>query len=265
MATIQSIKARSIFGRGVTTPLWRCCDICAVFGLTMWFADIHLPDESWYRAAVPSGASTGVYEALELRDGGKDYMGKGVQKAVNNVNNVIGPALVGKDPLDQTAIDNFMVHELDGAKNEWGWCKKKLVAHAILAVSLAVCKAGAEDSSLPGYLPSHSIRLGYAVQQKACNALLLKVNQILSVTESNEAVVVAKKAGWGVMTSHRSGATEDFIADLAVGLSTGQIKTGAPCRSERLSKYNQLLRIEEELGSKALYACHNVRKPAEPY
>jgi enolase len=109
-------------------------------------------------------------------------------------------------------------------------------------------------------------RVAYAIKEKACNALLLKVNQIGSVTESIEAVIMAKKAGWGVMTSHRSGETEDtFIADLAVGLSTGQIKTGAPCRSERLAKYNQLLRIEEELGDKAVYAGLKFRKPAEPY
>jgi len=92
--------------------------------------------------------------------------------------------------------------------------------------------------------------------------LLLKVNQIGSVSESIEAVNMAKAAGWGVMTSHRSGETEDsFIADLAVGLKTGQIKTGAPCRSERLSKYNQLLRIEEELGKSAIYAGHSFRLP----
>ncbi|KAL3135043.1 hypothetical protein ABBQ32_007990 [Trebouxia sp. C0010 RCD-2024] len=99
-----------------------------------------------------------------------------------------------------------------------------------------------------------------AIEKKACNALLLKVNQIGSVTESIEAVRMSKEAGWGVMTSHRSGETEDaFIADLAVGLATGQIKTGAPCRSERLAKYNQLLRIEEELGSDATYAGDNWR------
>jgi enolase len=86
------------------------------------------------------------------------------------------------------------------------------------------------------------------------------------VTESIEAVKMAKQADWGVMTSHRSGETEDtFIADLAVGLATGQIKTGAPCRSERLAKYNQLLRIEEELGDKAVYAGASFRKPVEPY
>merc|ERR1711920_1045237 len=91
-------------------------------------------------------------------------------------------------------------------------------------------------------------RIAKALEVGACNALLLKVNQIGSITESIEAATMAQKAGWGVMVSHRSGETEDpFIADLVVGLRTGQIKTGAPCRSERLSKYNQLLRIEEEL------------------
>jgi enolase len=106
-------------------------------------------------------------------------------------------------------------------------------------------------------------RIAQAQEKKACNALLLKVNQIGSVTESIDAVKMAKRNGWGVMTSHRSGETEDnYIADLAVGLCTGQIKTGAPCRSERLAKYNQLLRIEEELGASAKYAGHNFRKPS---
>ncbi|OAY71899.1 Enolase 1, partial [Ananas comosus] len=99
------------------------------------------------------------------------------------------------------------------------------------------------------------------------------VNQIGSVTESIQAVKMSKRAGWGVMASHRSGETEDtFIADLSVGLATGQIKTGAPCRSERLAKYNQassclkaLLRIEEELGPVAVYAGAKFRAPVEPY
>jgi enolase len=105
-------------------------------------------------------------------------------------------------------------------------------------------------------------RIATAIEKKACNALLLKVNQIGSVTESIRACKAAQAAGWGVMVSHRSGETEDtFIADLVVGLRTGQIKTGAPCRSERLAKYNQLLRIEEELGEKARYAGTNFRKP----
>ena len=98
-----------------------------------------------FRAAVPSGASTGIYQACELRDGGKEYMGKGVSKAVENVVAVIGPALVGKDPTQQKEIDDLMVQQLDGTQNEWGWCKSKLGANAILAVSLplACCRAGA--------------------------------------------------------------------------------------------------------------------------
>jgi len=105
-------------------------------------------------------------------------------------------------------------------------------------------------------------RVAKALDCSACNALLLKVNQIGSITESIEAANMSMRAGWGVMVSHRSGETEDsFIADLVVGLRTGQIKTGAPCRSERLAKYNQLLRIEEELGPKAVYAGVNFRAP----
>lgn len=445
MATILKVWARQIFdSRGNPTVE----------------VDITLSDGTLARAAVPSGASTGIYEALELRDGGSDYLGKGVSKAVANVNTIIGPALVGKDPTDQAGIDNFMVQQLDGTQNEWGWCKQKLGANAILAVSLALCKAGASVLKIPLYkhianlagnknlvlpVPAFNVinggshagnklamqefmilpigassfkeamkmgvevyhnlksvikkkygqdatnvgdeggfapniqenkeglellktaiaKAGYtdkvvigmdvaasefygekdktydlnfkeennngkekisgeqlkdlyksfvseypivsiedpfdqddwehyakmtaecgeqvqivgddllvtnptrvkkAIDEKTCNALLLKVNQIGSVTESIEAVKMSKHAGWGVMASHRSGETEDtFIADLSVGLATGQIKTGAPCRSERLAKYNQLLRIEEELGSDAVYAGANFRKPVEPY
>ncbi|KAI9092521.1 hypothetical protein K1719_027649 [Acacia pycnantha] len=441
MTTIKIVKARQIFdSRGNPTVE----------------VDVTLSDGNFARAAVPSGASTGVYEALELRDGGSDYLGKGVSKAVENVNAIIGPALVGKDPTKQTEIDNYMVQQLDGTVNEWGWCKQKLGANAILAVSLAVCKAGALVKKIPLYqhianlagnktlvlpVPSFNVinggshagnklamqefmilpvgassfkeamkmgvevyhhlkavikkkygqdatnvgdeggfapniqenkeglellktaiaKAGYtgkvvigmdvaasefysnndktydlnfkeenndgsqkisgdslknvyksfvtdypivsiedpfdqddwehyakltgevgeqvqivgddllvtnpkrvekAIKEKSCNALLLKVNQIGSVTESIEAVKMSKRAGWGVMASHRSGETEDtFIADLSVGLATGQIKTGAPCRSERLAKYNQLLRIEEELGSAAVYAGSKFRAP----
>jgi enolase len=99
-------------------------------------------------------------------------------------------------------------------------------------------------------------RIRDGIAKKSCNGLLLKLNQIGTVTEAIEACRLARAAGWGVMVSHRSGETEDsFIADLVVGLGCGQIKTGAPCRSERLSKYNQLLRIEEELGAEACYAA----------
>merc|ERR1712151_1422405 len=111
-------------------------------------------------------------------------------------------------------------------------------------------------------LVTNTKRISKALEVGACNALLLKVNQIGSITEAIDAATMSMRNGWGVMVSHRSGETEDsFIADLVVGLQTGEIKTGAPCRSERLSKYNQLLRIEEELGKKAVYAGANFRNP----
>jgi enolase len=105
-------------------------------------------------------------------------------------------------------------------------------------------------------------RITTAIEKKACNGLLLKVNQIGTISESIQAARMAQQDGWGVMVSHRSGETEDtFIADLVVGLKTGQIKTGAPCRSERLAKYNQLLRIEQELGTRARFAGVDFRHP----
>lgn len=419
--------------------------------------DLTLDDGSLHRAAVPSGASTGIYEALELRDGDKKrYGGKGVQKAIDNVMKTIAPALQGMDVTQQEKIDKLMVEQLDGSKNEWGWCKSNLGANAILAVSLAACRGGAHVSKMPlyayiaklagnstenfilpvpslnvinggshagnqlalqefmilptgaenfkeamrigaevyqtlkkvildtyglnatnvgdegGFAPDFSnteeafqlltkaieksghqgkvvlgmdcaasefyeedskkynllfknkdkkelhsgdnmvelytewctkynvatiedpfdqndfdsyakftaknndkfqivgddllvtnpVRVQIGIEKKLCNALLLKVNQIGSVTESIEAYQLAKKNGWGVMVSHRSGETEDnFIADLVVGLGTGQIKTGAPCRSERLAKYNQIIRIEEELGSRGKYAGDKFKYP----
>merc|ERR1740122_153385 len=130
------IRAREIFdSRGNPTVEVDLCTECALF-----------------RAAVPSGASTGIYEALELRDGDKARcLGKGVLKAVANVNDVIGPKLVGLDVRDQAAIDKLMVETLDGSKNEWGWSKSKLGANAILAVSMAVCRAGAAANEMPLY------------------------------------------------------------------------------------------------------------------
>lgn len=443
MPSIKSIKAREILdSRGNPTVE---VDVVTEDGL--------------FRAAVPSGASTGIYEALELRDKDpKRYLGKGVLTAVKNVNELIAPKLVGKDPVDQKGIDKLMVETLDGTQNEWGWCKEKLGANAILAVSMAVCRAGAAAKKLPLYkyiahlggkpmdkfvlpVPAFNVinggshagnklamqefmilpvgaasfkeamqmgcevyhnlksvikkkygldatnvgdeggfapsiqdpfeglnllrdaikaaghdgkvkigmdvaasefydatdkmydlnfketpnngqakvtgdgmidmykkfvsdypvisiedpfdqddwpfytkltsEMGKAVQIvgddllvtnpkridkalgcKACNALLLKVNQIGSITEAIEASTLSQKNGWGVMVSHRSGETEDtFIADLVVGLRTGEIKTGAPCRSERLAKYNQILRIEEELGANATYAGLSFRSP----
>jgi enolase len=110
---------------------------------------------------------------------------------------------------------------------------------------------------------TNPLKIQEAINTKAANCLLLKVNQIGSISESIDAVKLSKQNGWGVMTSHRSGETEDnYIADLAVGLCTGQIKTGAPCRGERTAKYNQLLRIEEELGGSAKYPGIGFRKTA---
>lgn len=432
MPSITSLKARQIFdSRGNPT------------------VEVDLvTDKGLFRAAVPSGASTGVYEAVELRDGGKDYMGKGVKKAVDNVNTQIAPKLLAKnlDVKEQRAVDEFLIG-LDGTEN-----KGNFGANAILGVSMAICRAAAAEKGVPLYrhiadiagkkevclpvpafnvinggshagnklamqefmlLPTgatsfseamkigsevyHNLKnvikkkygqdacnvgdeggfapniqdnmeglellkeaidnAGYkgkveigmdvaasefckdgkydldfknkdskpadwltadqlqalyktfvdkfpvtsiedpfdqddwdayvkmsaatkiqivgddllvtnpkrvqtGIDKKACNALLLKVNQIGTVTEAIDACLMSQKAGWGVMVSHRSGETEDsFIADLVVGLGTGQIKTGAPCRSERLAKYNQLLRIEEELGSKAKFAGKNFKHP----
>jgi enolase len=126
------------------------------------------------------------------------------------------------------------------------------------------CAEVGKDMQIVGddLLVTNPKRISYALDCGACNALLLKVNQIGSITESIQAACMAMNAGWGVMVSHRSGETEDsFIADLVVGLRTGEIKTGAPCRSERLAKYNQLLRIEEELGPRAVYAGAKFRYP----
>ena len=385
------------------------------------------------RAAAPSGASTGVHEAVELRDGDTGrYLGKGVLKAVDNVNTTIADELIGWDALDQVGIDEFLI-TLDGTPN-----KGNLGANAILGVSLAVAKAAAAEQGLPlyryvggvsartlpvplmnilnggkhaadstdlqefmvaptgapsfaealrwgtevyhslkkvlkgkgystsvgdeggfapslgsneeavevileaieraGYKPGEDIyialdpaaseiyhdgryvlkkegrelsgeemvafyedwvekypiisiedglaeddwehwtllverigdrvqivgddllvtnvaRVERAIKEKAANSLLCKVNQIGTLTEAIAAVHLAQRASWTVVVSHRSGETEDTtIADLVVALNAGQIKTGAPCRSDRVAKYNQLLRIEEELAEIGVYA-----------
>lgn len=405
--------------------------------------DVYLEDGAFGRAAVPSGASTGAFEAVELRDGDKSrYLGKGTLNAVDNVNTLIAPALIGLDATDQSGIDRFLI-ELDGTDN-----KGKLGANAILGVSLAVAKAAADSAGLPLYryigganakvLPSpmmnilnggkhadnnvdiqefmvmplgaptfsealrmgtevfHSLkkvlngkgyntavgdeggfapnlgsneealaiiveaikaagyepgrdvylaldvastelyhdgiydlagegvqktasemvdfyeelcskypvisiedglaeedwdgwkmmteRLGGKVQlvgddlfvtntrrlskgiaQDTANSILVKVNQIGTLTETLEAVEMAKQAGYTAVISHRSGETEDAtIADIAVATNAGQIKTGAPSRSDRVAKYNQLLRIEEELDEVAVYngikSFYNLKK-----
>jgi enolase len=398
--------------------------------------EVSLFDGSWGRVIVPSGASTGVHEALEMRDGDKSrFGGKGVLKAVENVNSELAELFLGWDAIEQRAIDLAMI-EVDGTEN-----KSRLGANAILGVSLAVAKAAANSLQLPLYryiggvsahllpvpmlnilnggahtgwqstdaqefmimplgagsfseglqwgaeiyqelkavlrekgytalvgdeggfapalksnaeavelilvaiekagyktgeqvsialdpaasefydidrgvyqlrsegkelsgeemvefweswvrqYPIVSIEDGLAqddwdswqlmtakmgdkiqivgddllvtnpervrkgVELKACNSLLVKVNQIGTLTETLEAVQVCREAGWRAVTSHRSGETEDAtIADLSVAIHMGQIKTGAPARSDRVAKYNQLLRIEDELGDTAQYA-----------
>ena len=389
-----------------------------------------LADGSHGRAGVPSGASTGEHEAHELRDGDERYAGKGVLKAVENVNETIADELAGIEADDQRIVDTLML-ELDGTDN-----KKKLGANALLGVSMAVAKAAADSAALPlyryiggpnahvlpvpmmnilnggahadsgvdvqefmiapvgaetftealrmgaevyhalksvlkskdlstglgdegGFAPSvgstkealdliveaiekagyklgddvalaldvasseffedgaynfeggrhtpeemakvyaelveqypivsiedpldendwdgyvtlteqlgdkvqivgddffvtNPKRLAEGIEKNAANALLVKVNQIGTLTETFDAVELAHRNGYRTMMSHRSGETEDTtIADLAVALSCGQIKTGAPARSERVAKYNRLLRIEEELGPAAEYA-----------
>ncbi len=415
MTTIKSIKAREILdSRGNPTVE----------------VDVELTDGALGRAAVPSGASTGAFEAVELRDGGERYLGKGVLSAISNVQKEIAPKLIGADPFAQRTIDKLMI-DLDGSAN-----KSKLGANAILGVSLAIARAASTSKKIPLYrylggesadllpVPMMNIlnggahadtnvdiqefmiapigaknfkealrwgaevyhalksvlkkrglatsigdeggfapnldsnraaldliveainkagfklgseialamdvaatefyknghyefegskltaaemiayykdlvdsyplvsiedplaeddwdgwraitevlgervqlvgddlfvtnpeRLSRGIAAKTANALLVKVNQIGSLTETLDAVAMADKAGYRSMMSHRSGETEDTtIADLAVATSAGQIKTGAPARSERVAKYNQLLRIEEELGARARYA-----------
>ena len=415
MSTIKSVHAREILdSRGNPTVE----------------VEVELDDKTIGRAAVPSGASTGAFEAAELRDGGSRYLGKGVQTAVNNVNNKIAPVVIGLNAQAQRDLDVKMI-ELDGSKN-----KSNLGANAILGVSLATARAvalsknqslfkylgGQEAKTLPvpmmnilnggahadtnvdiqefmiapigaenfkesirwgaeiyhslksvlkkkglatsigdegGFAPNlesnraaldlilvaiesagfkagsqialamdvaateffadgkykfegkqltsdqmidyyselvqsyplvsiedpldeddwsgwakltanlgekiqivgddlfvtNPERLQRGIGSKTANALLVKVNQIGSLTETIDAVNLAHKNNYKSMMSHRSGETEDTtIADLAVALNCGQIKTGAPARSERVAKYNQLLRIEEELGSTAVYA-----------
>ena len=377
--------------------------------------DVYLEDGSMGRAAVPSGASTGAHEAVELRDGGKRYHGKGVEKAVEAVNSEIFDAIGGMDAENQIQLDNIMI-ELDGTPN-----KSRLGANAILGVSLAVAKAAAQSANLPlyryvggaharllpvpmmniinggahadnpidfqefmilpvgaesireavrmgseifhvlkkelasqghntnvgdeggfapglssapaaldfimksiekaGYKPGDEIALGLdcasteffkdgkyvlegegrtlesgamaeylaelaakypivsiedgivgddlfvtnsarlrdGIRMGVANSILVKVNQIGSLTETLDAVETAHKANYTAVMSHRSGETEDStIADLAVATNCGQIKTGSLSRSDRLAKYNQLIRIEEALGPQAKYAGRSI-------
>uniref|UniRef100_A0AAR2LIJ2 phosphopyruvate hydratase n=1 Tax=Pygocentrus nattereri TaxID=42514 RepID=A0AAR2LIJ2_PYGNA len=287
-------------------------------------------EKGLFRAAVPSGASTGIYEALELRDGDKSrFKGKGVLKAVGHINDTLGPALIASEisVVEQEKLDNMMI-EMDGTENKSLELIKTAIDKAgftdkvVIGMDVAASEFYREgkydlDFKSPpdparhisgdelleiyqGFVNDYPVvsiedpfdqddwaawtqmtgsmgiqivgddltvtnpkRIEKAAEERACNCLLLKVNQIGTVTEAIQACKLAQANGWGVMVSHRSGETEDtFIADLVVGLCTGQIKTGAPCRSERLAKYNQLMRIEEELGDQARFAGHNFRNPS---
>uniref|UniRef100_A0A672FQ41 phosphopyruvate hydratase n=1 Tax=Salarias fasciatus TaxID=181472 RepID=A0A672FQ41_SALFA len=276
-----------------------------------------------FRAAVPSGASTGIYEALELRDNDKTrYMGKGKNtpppppSIISSFRSCSTPSHLLHLMLDMDGTENKSLELLKNAIGKAGYTDKIVIGMDVAASEFY--KGGKYDLDFKSpddpsrYISSDKLgdlyksfvkdypvvsiedpfdqddweawtkftattsiqvvgddltvtnpkRISKAVDEKSCNCLLLKVNQIGSVTESLQACKLAQSNGWGVMVSHRSGETEDtFIADLVVGLCTGQIKTGAPCRSERLAKYNQLLRIEEELGAKARFAGQNFRHP----
>jgi enolase len=289
-------------------------------------AEVRLETGACGIAQVPSGASTGSFEAHELRDDDPQrYDGKGVAKAVRNVTEKIAPVVIGLDAFDQLAVDQAMM-DRDGTAN-----KKELGANAILAVSLATAKAAAAELEIPLYrylggplanvlpvpmmnvinggahadnnvdfqefmimpvgapsfkeglrwgaevfavlgkvlkqrkllsggvgddlLVTNPIRLQKSIDLGVANAILIKLNQIGSLSETLETISLATRSGYRSVISHRSGETEDTtIADLAVATRAGQIKTGSLCRSERVAKYNRLLRIEDELGDRAVYA-----------
>ena len=262
-------------------------------------AEITLADGTVARGCAPSGASTGEFEALELRDGDKGrYLGKGVTKAVENINTVIADAVIGMDASDIYAIDkagylpgkDFML-AMDAASSEWKSPKGKgfyklpkagteftsseLIAHwkkLVEKYPIISIEDGLDEEDWEGWqemtrelgdkvqlvgddlFVTNTERLAKGISLGAGNAILIKLNQIGSVSETLEAIKMAHKAGYTAISSHRSGETEDTtIADLAVALNTCQIKTGAPSRTERVAKYNQLLRIEEQLGDSAVY------------
>eukprot|EP00249_Psilotum_nudum_P011413 c23157_g1_i1 orf=394-1899(-) len=201
-------------------------------------------DKAGYTGKVKIGMDVAASEFL-MKDGRYDLDFK---EQANSGNNVYTGELLGG--LYKEFVRDFPIVSIEDPFDQDDWRSWSALQSAL-------------DIQLVGddLLVTNPKRIAKGIQEKACNALLLKVNQIGSVTESIQAALDSKAAGWGVMVSHRSGETEDtFIADLAVGLASGQIKTGAPCRSERLAKYNQLLRIEEELGS-VRYAGKNFRYP----
>ncbi len=204
--------------------------------------------QSGYEGKVMIGMDVAASEFL-LPDGSYDLDFK---TANNDKSQVLSGAALGE--LYKDLCDKYPMVTIEDPFDQDDW-------ENYTAFTAAIgdrCQVVGDD-----LLVTNVSRIEEASSKQACNALLLKVNQIGSVTESINAVKMSKQNGWGVMTSHRSGETEDnYIADLAVGLCTGQIKTGAPCRSERLAKYNQLLRIEAEIGAGAKYAGADFREPS---
>ncbi len=204
--------------------------------------------ESGYEGKVMIGMDVAASEFL-LPDGSYDLDFK---TANNDKSQVLSGTALGE--LYKDLCDKYPMVSIEDPFDQDDWENYTAFTEAIGDR----CQVVGDD-----LLVTNVDRIREASDRKACNALLLKVNQIGSVTESINAVKMSKQNGWGVMTSHRSGETEDnCIADLAVGLCTGQIKTGAPCRSERLAKYNQLLRIEAEIDASAKYAGKDFRKPS---
>lgn len=285
-------------------------------------ADVHLADGSIGRAAVPSGASTGEHEAVELRDGDKSrYLGKGTQKAAENIGKKISPALAGMrgystavgdeggfapnlksneealevlieaiekagyKPSEQIAIavDPASSEFYDKEKNRYVFKKsdksEKSPAEMVDFYSKWVSRYpivsiedGMAEDDWDGWrqltealgkkiqlvgddiFVTNTQRLQDGIEKGIGNSILVKVNQIGSVTETLDAMRLAASANYTAVISHRSGETEDtFISDLAVATNAGQIKKGSLSRTDRIAKYNQLLRIEEELGDSAIY------------
>jgi len=208
------------------------------------------------RAAIDKAGYTGVIHlgmdvaASEFYQNGKYNLD--FKNEPSREDQILDPAQMVA--LYQSFIDNFPIVSIEDPFDQDDWATYATLNGAV-----------GQNIQIVGddLLVTNPTRIQTGIDKKACNALLLKVNQIGTVSESIRACLLARSAGWGVMVSHRSGETEDtFIADLVVGLRTGQIKTGAPCRSERTAKYNQLLRIEEELGDKARYAGKHFRNPS---
>ncbi len=271
MSTIISVHAREILdSRGNPTIE----------------ADVTLASGAAGRAAVPSGASTGEHEAVELRDGDqKRFGGKGVLEAVKNVNEVIMAAIqaagyeAGKDvaiALDVAASELYSEGNYTFKKSKGGtktaeemialykgWCDRYPIVSIEDGLAeddwggwAKLTQALHERVQLVGddLFCTNAERLARGIEEGVANAILIKVNQIGTLTETLQCIELGRGNGYGAVISHRSGETEDtFIADLAVGTGVGQIKTGSASRTDRVAKYNQLLRIAEELGDVAHY------------